>query len=83
MDYIYSVFVDDVAKHRGKSSDKVLDDMADGRIFTGEQAIKAGLVDGVSTFDRLINTRLPVMQSENEKRAEFLNLNNKINSRRT
>ena len=82
MDYIYSVFVDEVAKHRGKSSSKVLDDMADGRIFIGEQAINAGLVDGVSTFDRLINTRLPVMQSENEKRAALLDLNNKIINRR-
>lgn len=79
VDYIYSVFVDEVAKHRGKSSDKVLDDMADGRIFIGEQAINAGLVDGVSTFDRLINTRLPVLQSENEKRAALLDLNNSLN----
>lgn len=78
VDYIYSVFVDEVAKHREKSSAKVLDDMADGRIFIGEQAINAGLVDGVSTFDRLINTRLPVMQSGNEKRAALLKLNNSL-----
>jgi signal peptide peptidase SppA len=54
VDYFYSVFVADVAKHRGVSVEKVLADMADGRIFIGEQAIAAGLVDGVSTLDQLI-----------------------------
>lgn len=55
LDYIYSIFVGDVAKFRGVSVDKVLNDMADGRTFIGKQAITAGLVDGVSTFDRLIS----------------------------
>ena len=54
VDYIYSLFVTDIAKHRGVSEDNVLNDMAEGRIFTGEEAIEAGLVDGVSTFDSLI-----------------------------
>lgn len=54
VDYIYSVFVGAVAKHRGVSEETVLKDMADGRIFVGQQAIDAGLVDGVSTLDALI-----------------------------
>lgn len=54
IDYLYNNFVRTVAKHRGVNEDVTLKDMADGRIFTGEQAIKAGLVDGVSTFDALI-----------------------------
>jgi len=54
VDYLYSVFVADVAAHRGVSAEKVLSDMADGRVFIGEQAISAGLVDGVSTLDDLI-----------------------------
>lgn len=54
VDYLYSIFVDTVAKHRGASYEQVLDNMADGRIFIGEQAIEAGLVDGVSTLDALI-----------------------------
>lgn len=68
VDYLYSIFVDQVAKQRGVSSEIVLEDMADGRIFIGEQAITAGLVDGVSTFDNLINTVLPeaVTQAELE-----------------
>jgi capsid assembly protease len=48
------LFVQAIAKNRGVSVDTVLQDMADGRLFIGEQAISAGLVDGVSTLDALI-----------------------------
>lgn len=54
VDYLYSIFVSDVARFRGVSEDKVLEDMAEGRVFIGQQAIEAGLVDGVSTLDDLI-----------------------------
>jgi ClpP class serine protease len=53
-DQIYSVFVGDVARQRGTSVEKVLSDMADGRVFIGQQAIDAGLADGVSTLDDLV-----------------------------
>lgn len=54
VDYTYSLFVSAVARHRGVSTDIVLEKMADGRIFIGQQAIDAGLVDGVSTLDDLV-----------------------------
>ena len=54
VDYVYSAFVGDVAKHRGVSEEQVLEQMADGRIFFGRQAVNAGLVDGVSTMEELI-----------------------------
>ena len=54
VDYLYSLFVGAVAKSRGVSEEKVLQDMADGRVFIGAQAVAAGLVDGVSTLDGLI-----------------------------
>lgn len=55
VDYLYGIFVDAVANNRGVSTEKVLADMADGRIFVGQQAIDAGLVDGVATLDALIS----------------------------
>jgi signal peptide peptidase SppA len=76
VDYLYSIFVDQVAKNRGVSSEKVLKDMADGRIFIGKQAITAGLVDGVSTLDRLINTVLPVLQADKQEAKVLSELNN-------
>jgi len=54
VDYLYSVFVAEVAKARGVSEEKVIQDMADGRVFIGKQAVAAGLVDGVSTLDDVI-----------------------------
>jgi signal peptide peptidase SppA len=54
VDYLYSIFVDAVARNRGTSTDAVLERMADGRVFIGQQAIDAGLVDGVATLPELI-----------------------------
>jgi len=54
VDYTYSIFVSNVAEHRGVSVDAVLQDMADGRMFSGQQAIDAGLADGMATLDDLI-----------------------------
>jgi len=56
VDYLYSLFVADVAKQRGVDVEQVLSDMADGRIFVGQQAVRAGLVDGVATLDEIIAT---------------------------
>lgn len=58
-DYLYTVFVDSVAKYRGVSSEEVLQNMADGRIFIGKQGIAAGLVDEISTLEKLTGTILP------------------------
>lgn len=54
VDHLYAVFVDAVASHRGVTAQEVLDHMADGRVFIGQQAIDAGLVDGVSTVDAMV-----------------------------
>ncbi|PIF29414.1 signal peptide peptidase SppA [Acidovorax sp. 56] len=54
VDYVYTLFVDAVAANRGVSADQVLEHMADGRVFRGQQAQNAGLVDGVSTLDDLL-----------------------------
>lgn len=54
MDHMYSVFVDAVAQNRGTTADDVLERMADGRVFIGQQAVDAGLVDGISTLDALL-----------------------------
>lgn len=54
VDYLYELFVNDVAAHRGVSVEQVLADMADGRVFIGQRAIDAGLADGMATLDELI-----------------------------
>lgn len=55
VDYQYSVFVNDVAKFRGVTPDKVMKDMADGRVFMGIQAVEAGLTDGFASLEGLVS----------------------------
>lgn len=49
VDQIYAVFVDTVSRFRGRSVEQVLE-AADGKIFMGQAAVDAGLVDGVATL---------------------------------
>lgn len=69
MDYLYSVLIDGVAQHRGVSADAVLERMAEGRVFIGQQAIKAGLVDGYSTVDAMVE-RLATKPDEFKQRRK-------------
>src|SRR5574337_388217 len=50
----YAIFVADVARYRGVSTEQVLADMADGRTFMAAEAIDRGLADGLMPLDRLI-----------------------------
>lgn len=54
VDHLYSVFVDTVAANRSTTTEQVLEHMADGRVFIGQQAIDRGLVDGYSTVDSMV-----------------------------
>lgn len=54
VDQLYEVFVDAVAMQRRASVDDVLAHMADGRVFIGQQALDAGLVDGFATVDAMV-----------------------------
>ena len=53
-DHMYVVFATAMAKNLGVSVDIVLDRMADGRVFIGQQAIDCGLVSGFSTVDAMV-----------------------------
>lgn len=55
VDHIMDVFVGDIAKFRNATVDVVKEDMADGKLFIGDKAVNAGLVDGIITFDDLID----------------------------
>jgi protease-4 len=45
LDEVYDQFKDRIRTSRGQRLKKELDEMAGGRVFTGEQALKLGLVD--------------------------------------
>lgn len=54
LDQMYRMFVGHVADRRGMSYEATDAQMAQGRVFIGDRAVAAGLVDGVSNFDAVI-----------------------------
>jgi signal peptide peptidase SppA len=78
VDYLYSKFVDTVARNRDANHESALA-MADGKIFLGWQAVTIGLVDGVEAFSDLINSKLEagapaVHQISNETEETIMNI---------
>jgi signal peptide peptidase SppA len=73
IDYLYSIFVNTVAKFRGVSAEEVLTKMSTDvkPYFIGQQAIAAGLADGVSTLDRLINDKPPAGSAGKNKQTRM------------
>ena len=77
----YEFFADLVKERRGKKLGKNIDSILDGRIFTGRQALKAGLIDKIGgkedalayLSDNKIDTKaLPIKEvSITEEREKF------------
>jgi len=55
VDIAYGIFKDHVAESRGKSVEYVESVMAQGREFYGQAAADAGLIDGVKSFDEVVD----------------------------
>ena len=54
MDEVYEVFRGHVKAIRGDRLTKPLDELAGGRVFTGQQALELGLIDKIGTLDDAI-----------------------------
>jgi len=68
---MYGQFVDTVAAGRGMTRQQVLA-LADGRVFTGSQALEAGLVDGLGGLRTAIETAAELAGIEGSYRVEEL-----------
>jgi signal peptide peptidase SppA len=55
LDATYTVFVEHVAAMRGVDYAKADSTMAQGKEFYGDAAVSAGLIDGVSTYDKVFS----------------------------
>ena len=51
VDDYYSMFINDVARNRGVSTDKVLNSFGQGRVYGADMAIKNKMADKKSTFE--------------------------------
>lgn len=54
VDALTDVFVDRVARHRGVSTDAVLEDFGQGACLIGRSAVTAGMADAVGSFEAVI-----------------------------
>lgn len=77
IDDYYGAFVKAVAKHRGVSSSVVREGYGQGRVVGANEAIAAGMADGVATFDEVIK-RMSKGKSASKSRANRLELQQRI-----
>ena len=56
VDSINNDFVDDVARGRGVESDVVRRNYGEGGIVTPRQALESGMIDGIATFDEVVQS---------------------------
>ncbi|OPY15234.1 MAG: putative signal peptide peptidase SppA [Syntrophus sp. PtaB.Bin001] len=70
VDHLYAVFVDNVARVRGVSTEKALA-MADGKLFIGRQAVDVGLVDGMATLEQIITDLKEEQMTQDELKSKF------------
>lgn len=69
---VYDVFIESMAGYRGVSAQKFDDEMGQGREFTGQAAMDAGLVDGITTYDALVGKiRAKISQDTAKTRSPF------------
>jgi len=54
---IHKIFIDHVKKHRGDKLKGTDEELFNGAIWTGEPAVKLGLIDGIDTVENYIQTK--------------------------
>ena len=79
LDYNYSLFIDAVARNRGVSTgvaDKQMS--AGGKIFIGQQALDAGLVDGIANREQAMALLKSVASGDAEFSKDSTAINTKV-----
>ena len=71
IDDYYAAFTQGVAKGRKVSVSDVRGNMGKGRVFGADQAMSAGMVDSVSTFDKVISRMQGNMKASNPRASRL------------
>lgn len=77
LDYLYSIFVNTISRNRDVEIEDVLSRMADGKIFIGQQAQDAGLIDKVGNLDMAVETVLTIVDNNTTTNRRFIMDKNK------
>jgi signal peptide peptidase SppA len=71
LDTLYALFIDTVARNRGVAADTVREEMAEGRVFIGQQAVEAGLADATGTMQDALEAARRMADGRAPARARF------------
>lgn len=74
----YEVFVSDVARNRGVDEAFVKENFGKGGSVMAEEAVQAGMIDGIATIDGLISSELSLLSNNKsivQSRAAFIKNN--------
>jgi capsid assembly protease len=74
VDDLANVFVETVAGHRKTTVKTVLDKFGQGGMLIGQKAVDAGMADGVSSLEKVIDTLLDSKKTYSFKGGSFMNL---------
>jgi signal peptide peptidase SppA len=65
LDYIYSIFAENIARNRDVEIEVVLSKMADGKVFIGNQALDAGLIDNIGNYRMALEMAASMINDSN------------------
>lgn len=72
LDYVYGIFLEHVASNRGVSAEEADEKMAQGRVFIGDHALAAGLIDDVQTFAEALTAAQKVASKHIDSRKSLI-----------
>lgn len=78
VDRIAEEFVSAVANQRGVTTEKVLADFGKGGLLVGADAARAGMVDGVSTFESVLASLIAETTGGGDQRRSFFTMERKM-----
>lgn len=64
IDAIEQVFINAVARNRGKTADQVVTDFDEGNVFVGQKAVNVGLADRLGSYESLLTAHQTVNRAK-------------------
>lgn len=71
IDALADIFVDTVAKNRKTTREKVLSDFGKGGMLVASEALKVGMIDGITTLDALLKKKNKANEPKNSNNSVY------------
>lgn len=74
VDQLETVFIGTVAKNRGTTAEKVIESYGQGAVFVAAEALQRGMIDGISTYENVLQSLVQEITSVDFKSLTVANL---------